>query len=350
MLNSIQQDIIKDEADQKVIDFERKEGIKSTLLKEEALRRGYEVKRLTFDTMVIKLEGKDLLFKDMNGPSSSAAIQEICDNKYVARLLVRETGVNVPKSSFIGLNHPADFGRFAEEIGYPVVIKPNNLARGQGVFVNIDSNEKMMKRLKDLSELVNNPHEKVLIEKQYMGNDFRFFVVDGRVISVTKRARASVTGDGEHTISELVELKNDKRKQNRNLKECLIPTDPKEYNRLEREGKSLDHVPDENEVVILRDESNISHGGDSIDFTDTVHPTYREIAIKAVQAIPGMNYGGVDIIANDITQVPDSDNYVVTEVEFSPGPISVYPWKGEPRDMASPVLDFYEQYVAEGKI
>ncbi|MCC5895602.1 MAG: hypothetical protein JJU16_09100 [Alkalibacterium sp.] len=350
MSNNTQQAGIKDEVDQRVADYERKEGFKSTLLEEEALRRGYEVRRLTFDTMIIKLDDKDVLFKDMNGPSSSAAMQEVCDNKYIARLLVRETGVNVPKSSYLRVNQPDDFIRFAEEAEYPVVIKPNNLARGQGVFVNIDSNEKMVKRLKELAELVSNPHEKVLIEKQYMGDDFRFFVVDGEVVSVTKRARASVTGDGSHSVRALIDLKNDRRKQNRNLKECLIPTDPKACNRLNREGKSLDFIPDDGEVVVLRDESNISHGGDSIDFTDVVHPAYREIAIKAVRAIPGLHYAGVDIIANDITQGPDSDNYVVTEVEFSPGPISMYPWKGEPRDMAGPVLDFYEQYVSAGKI
>lgn len=341
------QETVLNERDQQIADFERKEGFKSKLLEEEALRRGYKVRRLTFDTMIIQIDDTELLFKDMNGPSSAAAMQEVCDNKYVARSLMSETGINVPISSYIRINQKDDFVQFAEKVEYPVVIKPNNLARGQGVFVNIDSEETLISRIKELASLIKDQHEKILIEKQYMGDDFRFFVMQDKVVSVTKRARASVIGDGEHTVSELVDIKNDIRRQNRNLRECLIPTELEQFNRLVREGKSLDYIPASKEVVILRDESNISHGGDSIDFTDSAHLDYMEIAVKAVQSIPGLNYAGVDIIANDITQMPDSDNYVVTEVEFSPGPISMFPWQGQPREMASPVLDFYEQYVGQ---
>lgn len=331
-----------DDAQQKQADYERKEGFKSVLLEEEALRRGYPVRRLTFDTMIITIGNSDLLFKDMNGPSSSAAIQEICDNKYVARTLVSESGVNVPKSAYIRLNQTEDFIRFARQIEYPVVIKPNNLSRGEGVFLNIDSDEALEHHLAKIADLVPDPQENILIEKQYMGDDFRFFIVQNQVISVTKRARASVVGDGRHTIHELIKLKNEVRKQNRNLKECLIPTDCDVFNRLIREGKSPDAIPSDKEVVILRDESNISHGGDSIDYTDAVHPDYHEIALKTIQSIPGLHYAGLDIIAKDITEAPTKDNYVVTEVEFSPGPISMYPWEGEAREMAAPILDYYE--------
>lgn len=350
MLQKDHQNRVPNEIQQQIADFERKEGFKSVLFEEEALRRGHQVRRLTFDTMVVTIENSELVFKDMNGPFSSAAMQEVCDNKFVARSFVRETGINVPLSSYIHLNHPSDFLKFTEEAGYPVVIKPNNLARGQGVFMNIDSDERLVSSLKKLSELVQTPHEKILIEKQYMGNDFRFFVVCGKVISVTKRARASVVGDGIHSVRELVDIKNDLRRKNRNLRDCPIPTDLKSFNRLVREGKSLEFIPSNEEVVVLRDESNISHGGDSIDFTDSVHQDYKKIAASAVQAFPGLHYAGVDVIAEDITQKPTSTNYVVTEVEFSPGPISMYPWKGQPRDMASPILDFYESCVKEGKL
>lgn len=49
------------------------------------------------------------------------------------------------------------------------------------------------------------------------------------------------------------------------------------------------------------------------------------------------------MIAEDITVEPTEDNHVVTEVEFSPGPLSMFPWEGPPRDMAGPILDFYEK-------
>lgn len=236
--------------------------------------------------MILRLADSELLFKDMNGPSSSAAIQEVCDNKYSTRSLVSKSGVTVPKSSFIPLYQTTEFIHFAEKADYPVVIKPNNLARGQGVFINIDSEKLLKQQLDELASIVENSHEKVLIEKQYMGDDYRFFVLENKLISVTKRARANVTGDGKHTILELIEKKNRLREKNRYLRDCLIPTDITELNRLEREGKLLDYVPPKDERVVLRDESNIAQGGDCIDFTDQVHPDYHEIAIKTIQSIP----------------------------------------------------------------
>ena len=48
------------------------------------------------------------------------------------------------------------------------------------------------------------------------------------------------------------------------------------------------------------------------------------------------------MILEDITKAPTSENHVMTEVEFSPGPVSMFPWIGEVRDMPGPILDFYE--------
>jgi D-alanine-D-alanine ligase-like ATP-grasp enzyme len=112
-----------------------------------------------------------------------------------------------------------------------------------------------------------------------------------------------------------------------------------------RQGKSLEYVPSDGEVVVLRDESNLSAGGDSIDFTESAAIGFNDIAKKAIKAIPGLKYAGVDIITKDILQDPTDDNYVVTEVEFSPAPLSMFPLYGEPRDMAGSILDYYIRVI-----
>ena len=82
-------------------EYELREGLKSRLLEEEALKRGFEVERLTFDKMIVSINGKHLLFKDMNGPMSSTAINEIVDNKYLARTLIKKTGISTPSSTYL---------------------------------------------------------------------------------------------------------------------------------------------------------------------------------------------------------------------------------------------------------
>lgn len=326
-------------------EYELREGLKSRLLEEEALKRGFEVERLTFDKMIVSINGKHLLFKDMNGPMSSTAINEIVDNKYLARTLIKKTGISTPSSTYLLIHQKEEILDFVHSIGYPVVLKPNNLARGQGVFTHIDSDESLIIHLDKISEVIGSTDERILIEKQFIGEDFRFFVVNNEVLAVTQRARANVTGDGKQTIFELIREKNEKRLQDRDLKHYLIPTDPNKLGRLYREGKTIDSIPEKGEKVIIRDESNIASGGEGIDFTENVHPDFKEIAVKAVNSIPGFRYAGVDVIAEDITQEPSRENYIVTEVEFSPGPLSMFPWEGHARDMAGPILDFYIDHL-----
>ncbi|SFC57107.1 D-alanine-D-alanine ligase [Alkalibacterium subtropicum] len=335
-----------EKADLKIIereeaDFELKEGLKSALLEEAAIKRGYKVERLGFDTMILTLEGKDLLFRDMNGPLSSAAMMRIVDDKYRARSLIKRQNITVPESTYLRIHERDKIKAFADQIGYPVVLKPNDLSRGEGVHTNINDERALMEHLDKIAELIGNEYERILIEKQFNGDDYRFFVVDGTVFAASKRARANVTGDGEHTVLELIEEKNRLRAKDRDLKHFLIPTEKNKLGRLYREGRTLETVPDKGETVVIRDESNIASGGDGIDFTDTAHEAFKGIAIRAIQAIPGFHYGGVDIITNDITKEPAKDEYVVTEVEFSPGPMSMSHWEGKQRDMPNPILDFY---------
>lgn len=349
MLQNNTEEINLSESEKKQAEMEEREGLKSRLIEEEAIKRGYQTRRLTFDTAIITINNQDCLFKDMNGPLSSAANMGICDDKNVARSLLKASGLTVPASTYVRLTEKEKIEEFAREIGFPVVIKPNNLARGEGVFTHIDSVESLYMHLEKLSKLIRDESEKILIEKQFIGDDFRFFVVDGEVLATTKRARSNVTGDGKQTVLELIQAKNNLRLQNRDLKNFLIPTDPSKLGRLFRQGKTLDTVLEDGEYIEVRDESNIASGGDGIDFHETVHPTFKEIAIQAIQSVPGLHYGGVDVIAEDITIAPTEENHVVTEVEFSPGPLSMFPWEGPERDMAGPILEFYENYLNTDK-
>ena len=61
---------------------------------------------------------------------------------------------------------------------------------------------------------------------------------------------------------------------------------------LVRQNYKLDDILEKGQELILRSPSNISAGGDSIDVTDEIHKEFKEIAISAVKAIPGIPYAG----------------------------------------------------------
>ena len=48
---------------------------------------------------------------------------------------------------------------------------------------------------------------------------------------------------------------------------------------LKEQGLTVDSIPAKDQLVQLRANSNISTGGDSIDMTDEMHASYKEIAV-----------------------------------------------------------------------
>jgi cyanophycin synthetase len=327
----------------------------------------------------------------MNGPRSIGG-RLYCDDKAVARNILRRAGLSVVTSRAFDPDELCEGLRYVESIGYPVVVKPTNLARGMGVTANIHTEQAFEKAwrharaansgwfargaivARSLRE-TNGPKSArslpalaaaygdmirqarsaarqsrwcpVLVEKHFEGNDFRAFVVDDSVVSITQRKAANVVGDGAATVRELIDRKNAIRAENASLYDCPIPTRLESLDLLAGAGRTLSDVPASGETIVLRSASNLSAGGDSIDVTDVAHPGFFDIAIRAVRAIPGMPYAGVDLIAPDITAPPTATNHIVSEIEYSPCPtVAHFPLVGTPRDMAGAVLAYYLEHGA----
>lgn len=319
-------------------------GLKSSLVEYAALSRGLNVHRLSRRLILIELEnGKQISFHNMNGTSSSRVGKFICDRKQDTRYLLQRRGLSVVESEVFSDSEFNKAVDYVKSIGFPVVVKPTTLARGMGITTKIES----FKEFEIAWKKAINAYKKksknkmLLVERHFTGEDYRFFVVDNKVVSVTHRKRANVTGDGKSTILELIRKKNAERAKNPYLSNYLIPEEYNLFDVLEKQNFNLDDIPKKGQEVILRSQSNLSAGGDSIDITDDVHPEYKSIAVEAVKCIPGIEYGGVDIISSDIYSKPNKRNHIVGEVEFSPAPLAHFPYIGHKRDMAGAIIEFY---------
>ena len=102
----------------------------------------------------------------------------------------------------------------------------------------------------------------------------------------------------------------------------------------------ISDIPKENEIVYLRENSNISTGGDSVDYTDDIPQKYKDISLKAAKAVDA-KICGVDMIINDISNENPTDNdYAIIEANFNPAiHIHTYPFKGKRRRIAGKILD-----------
>jgi cyanophycin synthetase len=290
-------------------------GLKSAVMQDAAERAGLKVERLN-RSLILATDAAGTIalpFRNMNGPHSSYAAMALCDRKPIAKKLLRASGLEVGAVESFRRSGVKAGARYAAGIGYPVVVKPSSSARGNGVTTGIPD-EAALQRAWTHAMNMSEGSRYIVVERHFDGDDYRFFVV---------------------------ERKNAIRLANIYVRSYLIPDDPAVLDRLAASGHDLDGVPAKGERVVLRGASNLSAGGDSIDVTDATHPSFLEVAIRALAAIPGMRYGGVDILARDIAQPATADNHIVGEVEFSPAPLSQFPLEGKPRDMAGAVVAYY---------
>ena len=158
----------------------------------------------------------------------------------------------------------------------------------------------------------------ILIEEFIAGKEYRFLVIGDEVAGVLHRVPANVVGDGRSTIEELV---NEKNKNPLRGEGYVTPLKNKAWQCGEGvfslTGKDISYIPKREEIVYLRENSNISTGGDSIDYTDEVHQDYKDIAVQAAKAV-GAKIRGADIIIQDIKAAARDENYSIIELNFNP--------------------------------
>ena len=150
-----------------------------------------------------------------------------------------------------------------------------------------------------------------------------------------------MVGDGVHTIEQLVHEKNKDPLRGQGYKTPLerIQIGEAEEMFLKNHGQTWSDIPALNQVIYLRENSNISTGGDSIDFTDEIPDSYKELAIQAAQAA-GATICGVDMMIDNIQEDANDTNYSIIEINFNPAiHIHCYPYKGENRKADERILD-----------
>ncbi|MCA1556451.1 MAG: cyanophycin synthetase, partial [Acidobacteria bacterium] len=114
----------------------------------------------------------------------------------------------------------------------------------------------------------------VIVEQSLTGQDFRALVINNRLVAVAERIPAHITGDGEHTIRELIELTNQDPRRGYGHENVLtqIDVDAQTESLFAAHDYTLDSVLPPGEMFRLKTTANISTGGTAIDRTDEVHP------------------------------------------------------------------------------
>ena len=308
----------------------------------DAIQKGVQVKVLDESDQFLRLQFQDHVeyVKNANMTSKDSYIVPlILENKTVTKKVLKEAGFRVPGGAEFSSMEEAvkAYPRFAEQA---FVIKPKSTNYGLGITIFKEGAS-----LEDYQAglaIAFREDSSVLVEEFMPGTEYRFFVINGEVQAIMLRVPANVIGDGIRTVKELVEEKNSDplRGTNHRAPLELIQLGELEQLMLKEQGLTIESVPQANQIVYLRENSNISTGGDSIDMTDEFSEAYKKIAVSAVEAL-GAKISGIDLIIPDkeIDPTTDKKAYGIIEANFNPAMhMHVYPFAGKGRRLTMNVL------------
>ena len=264
------------------------------------------------------------------------AVEISCDKEDTHNLL-RDLGLPVPQQQLVYSGRQA--ARAAHRIGFPVVVKPLDANHGRGVSINLVDAEQVV-RAYDVA-LENARGRSVLVESFIEGMDHRMLVVNNALVAVAKRVPGHVTGNGKHSVAQLVDIVNQDPRRGIGHEKVLtrLELDHQAQGLMDKAGIDAETVLPAGEVFYLRSTANLSTGGTAIDMTDVVHPDNRDMAVRAVQAV-GLDVGGVDFLTADITRSHKEVGGAIVEVNAAPGfRMHVAPSEGQPRDVSGKVMD-----------
>jgi len=316
----------------------------SCLILKEADKFGVGWRILPCTPLVeLNYNGKKKIFYYQIPSSTTALAKYVCTNKEVAINLLLDKGISVPKGYRVNKASTDEYLLSVyNNLQKPLVVKPGNGSQGDNITVNIVDFDECLKAI-DLALAYTGKKDSIaIVEEMFDGTEYRILATREKVIGVLYRRPASVMGNGIDSIKKLIEKKNKNpiRVEKKGItSHTKIIMDERMLKILRESNMNFSSIPHKGKRIYLRRVSNISQGGDAIDFTDKVHLSVKKIALEAINTIPGLSFAGIDFMSKDITKKQTKDLYTIIEINESPGfDIHDFPYEGNNRYAAREFL------------
>lgn len=276
---------------------------------------------------------------------TSAIAEEIASDKDLTKSLLSSCGVPVPQGQLVQTLEEA--WEIAQDVGLPVAIKPEDGNHGRGVSLDLTQRHDVEAAF-TLAQ--GQGSGGVIIEQFIPGNEHRLLIVGKRVIAAARGETASVVGDGQSTILELVnsQLNSDPRRGiNEDAPLGLIEPDKSAEIQLdlERQGFTAASIPAKDQTVLIQRNGNVAN-----DVTDIMHPSVAAMAALAARVV-GLDIAGVDMVLEDISKPLNSQRGAVVEVNASPGLLAhLKPAAGLPRPIGKAIIEHLFDAEKNGRI
>ncbi|GLS16744.1 cyanophycin synthetase [Hydrogenophaga electricum] len=264
---------------------------------------------------------------------TGAIAEGVAGDKDLTKTLLQAVGVPVPEGQAV--TSAAAAWEAACDIGLPVAVKPSDGNHGRGVTLDL----REQADVEAAFALADRHGSEVLVERCIPGNEHRLLVVGGEMVAAARGESAWITGDGRHTVAELLDLQinTDPRRgttEDHPLNRLDIAEDGVIRLDLQRQGLSPETVPAAGRRILIQRNGNVA-----IDCTDDVHPEVAYLAGLAARTV-GLDIAGIDLVAEDIGRPLHEQGGAVVEVNAGPGLLMhLKPAIGQPRPVGQAIVE-----------
>lgn len=177
--------------------------------------------------------------------------------------------------------------RLARQFGYPLVLKPDVGQRGRGVFV--------ARNAEDIREYLSRFDGALIAQRHVGGEEYGVFIARApgqravTVLSIVHKTFPAVSGDGRHSLRELILA---------DARARLISTAL-----FRRWAAELDNIPAAGERLALVEIGAHCRGSLFLDATDQSSPALVQTLSRLADAVPGYGFGRIDL------RVPSADQF-----------------------------------------
>ena len=317
--------------------FRNQLGPSTQAIVSAAEKRNIPWKRLNEYNMIQFGYGKyrKLIQASTTSETSDVAV-DIAQDKELTKKFLEQARLPVPRGTVVYTEEEAV--EAFNDFGTAIVIKPLDANHGKGVTLQIETE----KQVREAFLIAHEYSSGVIVEELIYGEDYRILIVGGKTVAAARRLPAHVVGDGQLTISQLIEQENLHPHRGEGHEKPLTQISAARAETfLSRKEISMSQIPINGQVIFLCDTANLSTGGTAVDVTDQVHPETRAICERAARIV-GLDICGVDLITQDISRPLRAGGRRGGIVEVNAGPglrMHAYPSSGQARDVGGAIMD-----------
>lgn len=255
------------------------------------------------------------IFHRFDTPFNDASSTHLSMNKFTTNRYLEQHNIPVPKGILLSLDafKQSRHHSSIEHLRYPLVVKPVFGARGIDVLCNIQTPEELEQGL-----IAFFAHYPQVIIEEFHGKlkSYRVLIFKQKILGIVLRHPATITGDGEHTIAQLIAQSNEQRKAITEIlgpividQECLMKF--KEY------GVDEQYIPRKNERLILNYTSNAHRGGTYETVSNNICRENRRL-LRQITRLLNLPLAGIDVECADLSRPLNRSNGVIIEVNCKP--------------------------------